>query len=173
MPNFYKQREKRGTSSRGFLMMYAVLFITVVLTISMGILDIALRQFAISSVNRESPRALYAADAGLDCAFYGDILNGYFSTSTPDTTHVGLCGANDVTVIPIDRNSNPIVWQEFMVKFGSGSELLCAKVSVKKDVNANGDITLTTIDSRGYNTDCPPAASLRFPLVERGLTATY
>jgi len=171
--HYYKKTKSARMTPRGFMMMYTVLFISVVLTISMGILDIALRELAITSVTKESPRALYVADAGLECAFFADLQNGYFGTSTPNTTYTQLCGANDVTIAPVNRATNPIVWQTFMVKFGSGIDLSCAKVIVTKQLDALGNVATTTVDSYGYNTDCPPAAQSRYPLIERGLTAVY
>ena len=157
-------------------MMYAILFITVVLTISMGVLTIALRQFSVSGISKESPRALYAADAGLECAFYAEALNRYFSTTTPDQTYAGLCDTNNIRVHIANPNPAPpatLVWDDVNVKFGSGTDLMCAKVSIRKNVDATGHIVLTTIESRGYNTECPGTDPKRLPLVERGLTATY
>ena len=165
-----KKTRKIKQESGGFLMMYAVLFITIILTISMAILDLALKQSAVTSVSKESPLALYAADAGLECAFYADIHHEYFSTSTPGIHFP--CGSNDITLTPINANSNPVVWNDFIIKFGAGKDLVCAKVTVSKTIT-NGYVSKTTIDSRGYNTDCPPGTPLRTPLVERGLNATY
>ena len=159
-------------------MMYAVLFITVVLTISMGILTVALRQFSVSGISKESPRALYAADAGLECAFYAEAFSRYFSTTSPmnDQTYAGLCDTNNIRVRIANPNPTPpatLTWDVIEVRFGLETDLVCAKVSIKKNVDATGHITLTTIDSRGYNTECPGTTPKRLPLVERGLTATY
>ncbi len=190
-----KKKTGSGEKPRGFLMMYAILFITVVLTIAMGILDIALKQFSISSINRESSRALYAADVGLECTLYGDIYNKNFSTTTPagvplpvagngslTKNDITLCSGNVVDIFtptPNPGSNGTILWTEpaqtngFKIKFGSGSDLVCATVKVTKNIGPNGTLLQTTVDSRGYNTECPDVPALRLPRVERGLKATY
>ncbi|MCX6736231.1 MAG: hypothetical protein NTZ13_04065 [Candidatus Parcubacteria bacterium] len=192
----YHKKRKDSENTRGFLMMYAILFITVVLTIAMGILDIALKQFSISSINRESSRALYAADAGLECTLYGDIYNKNFSTTTPAgvplavdgsgallKSNVTLCSGNVVDLFtpnPNPGSGGTITWTEnppangFKIKFGSGTDLVCGTVIVTKSIGANGTLLQTTVNSRGYNTDCPDNPTpARLPRVERGLKATY
>ncbi|MCX6739117.1 MAG: hypothetical protein NT098_03650 [Candidatus Parcubacteria bacterium] len=195
----HKKRKDSKENTRGFLMMYAILFITVVLTIAMGILDIALKQFSISSINRESSRALYAADAGLECVLYGDQFQQLFATTTdPDRTIIPInmgttglkkdaspvCANNSIDIYTPDTNppargKHSLVWSDypyengFKLTFGQGADLVCATVTVTKTLLPNGSLSQTTIDSRGYNTTCPPDQELRMPRVERGLTAFY
>ena len=176
---YFKKRKE--ADSRGFLMMYAILFITVVLSISIEILSISLKQFSISSTGEESARALYAADAGMECAFYLDIYKGYFSTSAPTKTYQHICDTNDITIQPpANPYISPLLWYNstspsFQVKFGSGKDLMCANVYVSKTLYTTGTLGIktTTVTAKGYNTDCPGVTPLRLPLVERRLKSIY
>lgn len=190
------KKEKTYRKSGGFMMMYAILFITVVLTISIAILDLSVKQLAISSTGEEASRALSAADAGMECAFYLDLYKRYFATSTPDglpaetETYIDACGTNDITIIPpspsmdvaqitweTDPPSPPPSAKSFQIKFGTGKDLICANVYLIKNlytagVNKNA-IKSTVVRSYGYNTDCPGNAPQRFPLVERRIRTSY
>lgn len=188
----HKKGGKNG-NSRGFLMMYAILFITVVLTISIEILNLSLKRLTVSSIGEESARALSAADAGMECALYLDLYKGYFSTSTPTTTYTNICDTNDITIIPpTDLSTSPLVWEvnpanqqqplpgsglSFQVRFDSGKNIMCANVYIVKNIFTSGvnknAIKSTIVRSYGYNTDCPGSAPQRLPVTERRIRTSY
>ncbi|MEK7622040.1 MAG: hypothetical protein AAB415_02565 [Patescibacteria group bacterium] len=82
----------RSSNSRGFAILYAVLMVSIVLTISLTLLDISYKQLVLSSINKESKIAYYAAVSALSCVNYWDkVVNnsnvnyypfGYFSGQT-------------------------------------------------------------------------------------------
>src|SRR3989338_5832622 len=56
--------------SCGFALLFAMLASSVMLSIGLAILNIALREVTLSSYGRESVIAFYVADAGAECALY-------------------------------------------------------------------------------------------------------
>ena len=58
--------------NKGFTIYVAIILVTTLLTIGIGVLNITLRELVLTSVGKESLKAFFAADAGLDCAFYHD-----------------------------------------------------------------------------------------------------
>lgn len=65
-------------SQTGFTILYAVLTASVVLVIALSITDRIVRDLSLSSSTRESQRAVFAADAALECSLFWDIKHeGY------------------------------------------------------------------------------------------------
>ncbi|MCK9352394.1 MAG: pilus assembly PilX N-terminal domain-containing protein [Candidatus Paceibacterota bacterium] len=155
----------------GFFLLYAILFSTIMLIIGMAILDISLKQLQFSGIDRESMRAFYAADAAIECAIYGDMVNDVFSTSTPG---ILLCNGDTTSMAPGQPTNPPAFSFIFRMNQTSAKEKTCAKVTVTRTINpVDGSIATTTISALGYNTECPPGAATRFPVVERGLKLEY
>ncbi|MEK7614237.1 MAG: hypothetical protein AAB428_01030 [Patescibacteria group bacterium] len=178
-------------AKRGFVALFAILVSSIVLVISFGILNIAIKEVILSSSGRESQFGFYAADAGMECALYWDIKglsgtgNGIFPTSTdlysttPRPSNV-YCGVlSDGTTrqdITTDRSANfnnsffgPIQYIEtgtsatttFFMSIVSGKA--CSKVEVAKNANS------TKIQAYGYN-----VCDFTNPqVVERAIRATY
>jgi hypothetical protein len=118
---------------RGITLLIAVLTSGLLLSISLSIFNIALKELIISSSGRDSHIAFYAADSGIECALYWQ-YRGAFSTSTPSTIRcagashvVGGSSSNSFTI------SDP----------ASGA---CAHVAFSR---ADGKVQ---IEARGYNT---------------------
>lgn len=57
----------------GFAILYAVLMVSIVLTISLTLLDISYKQLILSSINKESRTAYYAAVSALNCVMFWDV----------------------------------------------------------------------------------------------------
>jgi hypothetical protein len=60
------------SNSRGFAILYAVLMVSIILTISLTLLDISYKQLVLASINKESKLAYYAAVNALNCVNYWD-----------------------------------------------------------------------------------------------------
>jgi len=162
------------SKSRGFFLLYAVLFTAVMLTIGMGVLDISLKQLSFSGIDRESVRAFYVADAALECALYEDVVNNSFATNTANTIH---CNGNDQNVGAAGPG-NPATWQfNFWLNKTDANERTCAVVTVSREYDVDGTVKKTTLSSLGYNTEnnlCPPGGTpTRYPQVERGFKTEY
>ncbi len=81
---------------RGFTLFYSVLVSSLLLAIGMAIFNITFKELVLSSGSRESTNAFYAADSGIECAFYWDL--DYSGISAPafgfygDSLASGLSG---------------------------------------------------------------------------------
>jgi len=177
--------------NKGFVALFAILVSSIVLVISFGILNIAIKEVILSSSGRESQFGFYAADAGMECALYWDVkgLSGTGNSIFPTSTHLYstnprpsniYCGVlsdgatrQDITA---DRTANfnnsffgPIQYVEtgtsatttFFMSIVSGKA--CSKVEIAKNANS------TKIEAYGYN-----ACDFTSPqVVERAIRATY
>jgi len=178
------QQHKKG----GFTVLYSLLIISLLISISLGIFDIALRDFALAQSAAASQIALFAADAGMECALYYDLkFRGgslAFATSTVnpqvslDPQFLYTCGVPTMPVAtPVYYSSSDTAVTTLTVyltarsgAFGSNAadiEGPCAVVTVSK----SSEGIFTTIDSRGYNLCTNSSVSTK--RVERGLRASY
>lgn len=171
----------------GFTILYSLLVISLLISISLGIFDISLRDFSLSQSAAESQVALFAADAGMECALYYDLKflggNLAFATSTvnPQTAltppFTYTCGVPPLvpSVASVSYNSPSdtavtILTQYLSTLSGTNTantEGPCAIVTITK-TSGGGN---TSIDSRGYNICTNTTATTR--RVERGLHTSY
>lgn len=137
------------------------------LLVSMGMINIAVKQAFLSSASRESQNAFYAADTGAECAIYWDVKNptGFsaFSTSTGSTISCNADAANTsgkTNPVPnvVGGNSQSTFTMTML------PDPYCATVTVTKLNDGT-----TRIESLGYNT-CDSSNPRR---VERAVRVTY
>ncbi|MFA5841959.1 MAG: hypothetical protein WC835_03310 [Candidatus Paceibacterota bacterium] len=168
----------------GFVVLFSLLVSSIVVTISFGLLMIALKEIVLSSTGRESQFGFYAADAGAECALYWDIKGSggvsIFPTSTQSTPPSSgvICGQladaspQDITQARLGEGNFFQAWDlsnrtasaattTFYLSVVSGKA--CSKVEVSK--NANN----TKIQAYGYNT-CDFTSQR---VIERGIRVTY
>ncbi len=173
-------------NSGGFSLLYAVLVVSILISVGLSMADIATRQIVLSSSGRDSQIAFYAADSGIECALFWDLKNpsgqSAFSTSTASTIS---CNGQSIFTNSQTVPTNPTVssliggggeadpTSIFYIDFNLGSQPLayCAIVTVNKSSNPvpGGSSILTKIESRGYNT-CDVANPRR---VERAIRVQY
>lgn len=163
MKTTHNQRKLDG----GYTLLFAVLVSSIVLGVALSILSISRRELLLSSNARESQYAFYAADSGLECASYNDLVGNVFSGSSNPT--VTCKGISPVTVSSNSLNANETVYTYTFnlpvdnLDTGVVSQM-CASVSVVKDITeiksldaATGNLITTgtkvstVIDSDGYN----------------------
>ncbi len=121
---------------RGVAVLLAVLLVSVVLVISLVLLNITYRQLIISNTARESEIAWYAAESIFNCARYWDAKGEFVS----GVTTVNCAGDNLV----VDESG---LTYTFYAGYQIGDVNTCAKAEIKKDSAANQ----TTITAFGYN----------------------
>lgn len=147
--------------NKGFVSLFTVLLATVILSITIGMSSVALRQVILSSTASEANEAFYAADAGMQCAIMND-RNGAFNVGAPQTIS---CGAGELSQLPVIGGDN----QEYTIGLNGSFEWgnqTCVSVIVRK----NSDIT--EIEAFGYNVPCGDI--LESPrVVERALRVRY
>lgn len=154
---------------RGIALYIAITVTGALVLVSYAIIEIALKQIAISSIGRDSQQAFYAADTGAECAVYWDIKNptnpgiSAFATDTPNAINCNN-QPQPITFVPVVFN-NQSGTSTFRMLFGT--DPYCADVTVGKSYV--GSNRKTTIESRGYNT-CDTTAPQR---VERAVRISY
>jgi hypothetical protein len=118
--------------NKGYTLLFAVIVSTLVLSVGISILNISKKEFLLSSSARESTKAFYAADSGLECAVYHDFIKNSFINPPREIN------CNGQTIRPT-RDVNKY---SFDLHLGGD---LCAKITVIKDP------LYTDFYSRGYN----------------------
>lgn len=169
MKTTHNQRKLDG----GYTLLFAVLVSSIVLGVALSILSISRRELLLSSNARESQFAFYAADSGLECASYNDLVGNVFSGgSSPAITCKGVA---NISVSSNSINSDETVYTYTFnlpvdnVDAGTALPQMCASVTVVKDVTvirsldaATGNLITTgtnvstVIDSDGYNVGWNP-----------------
>ena len=144
--------EKLIMKKNGFTLLFAILVISVALSISLGATTLVVSQLGISRDTRNSLEAFYAASAGEECALYWDVQYKFdlnppgvsaFDPANPATTQIECNNLNrNVGGPPAAASSGTSVFE-----FDLNNK--CVQVTVEKTVSH------TTITSRGRNTPCP------------------
>ena len=157
--------------NKAFTILFAVITSSLILALGLGIVAITMKEVKLSGAGRDSQLAFYAADSGLECAEYYDVVNGAFATSSESvgySTEIE-CNNYDVQVNPIysGGDSATSTFEMYMEYDHDNSAPIvskpCATVKVYKYAGK------TTIDSRGYNT-CNEDNPSR---LERGYSVKY
>ncbi len=184
-----KKNKNKVILKNGSVLIIALLLASILLSIGMGISNIALKEIRLSSLGNESGIAFYTADTGVECALYWDLKNPYGPTDivfgTPDTVPTWppgpdhYCDGINLDVqsdafggyywFQSSPGSNPFI-TTFAVPQNSGSQNTCVVVTVTKTKNLVSGVITTKIDSRGRSSACdtvnPRAA-------ERGIQVSY
>ena len=182
--------------NRGFTAFIAVLVSALALAIGISIYDLLSRELLLSQTARESQYAIFAADAGAECALYWDskapVLNGaqsVFATSSTSSWGSGAINCNSITIT--SKGPPAADWSQY-----TGAAYGCPATpgsSWCTTSNANaatttfsltfspdpycatviiakwGNPSQTSVVSHGYNT-CVANSQAR---VERALQVTY
>lgn len=157
---------------KGFLLVISIMIAAVVLTVGLGVASITYKEIIISSFSKESQKAFYAADSGIECALYWDLRWGgnesAFATSTiissraidvPKCNNQNLplenpVGSGTYSTWPTSSDSNTAKTEfNFSLSNGEVGEPY-VEVIVEKEVqdpNANPLVITTKITARGYN----------------------
>lgn len=167
--------------SGGFTLLFAVLTASVLLSLALAIFNQIYKSLLLSSAGKESLAAFYAADSGIECAFYWDLKheplnnfpNSVFATSSYSVDY------SDSNFISCNEQKFNKTWTVttnsfsaktvFNLSFSDGIFPTegCSEVTVNKI--ASGNNIFTTIESRGYNI-CDSTSPRK---VERAIQVTY
>lgn len=174
--------------NKGFTLLFAVLVSTLVLSVGASIISIALKQIILSGSARDSQFAFYAANTGIECGLYWDLIGidgvsePVFATSSesaiPSSASIACGASRNITIDgdTYDESDENDVW-DLQADIDSATTTFrvlienveyCADISVSKYQDSS-DRTRTIINSRGYNT-CDENNARR---IERGLRITY
>lgn len=165
-------RKKRG----GYVLLLAVLISSIILSISLSVYSLGLKQFLLSAFLSDSQKALAAADRGIECFMYWDALfrdpSPPYDTTNDTSAIATLFRANSSEVFPQNAgnadvgvcsgtkiNTTPF-WVDGTKTFATAgsaqtsfnlqfSDNTCVEVTVVRDSN------LTRVTADGFS-DCNP-----------------
>lgn len=155
----YNKKEK------GFVALFTVLIVSVILAMAIGIASISLKEIVLSSGASEGSKAFYAADSGVECALYYDRINPAQGTFLTNLKCNGILPINPLSSSDFE---SPEVY-DFEIPFGADGEL-CAKIKVKRFITTGLGYTFL-IESKGSNLPCGPNDNPK--KVERSIRVTY
>ena len=153
----------RVKKNKGFVMLFAVTISSILLSIALGVANIAFKELRFGTSARDTNDAFFAADTGIECALLYDKSNQSQNAFTGTAT-MNCAGTN------IDVGGSDPLWNFVVAGLGSAGAS-CAKVTVQK--NTIGIETFSTIVAKGYNigdTLCEFSGSNR---IERELKLNY
>ena len=118
--------------NKGFVILFAVTLAAIVLSIALGVSEIALKELKFSTSAKDTNDAFFAADTGIEYVLF-----------------------NDQPEIPSPWQTDPenpslLSWEEIITGLGSEGAS-CAIITIEKDNTADPLSTETTITSKGYN----------------------
>lgn len=158
-------------SQRGFALLMALIFMSVMLSIGLTLGSLAYKQQVLASSAIESQYAFYAADSALECALYADQQQNLFAYPPVVTSTAPLMSCDGTA--PVSATVLSYTASEWVIstRLSLDSGKHCADVTVYKPALNTGT---TYLFSQGYDVSCATVASpggIRF--VSRGLSAHY
>lgn len=157
--------KKKIQKNKGFVILFAVTLSVILLSIALGVANIALREIKFGTSAKDTNEAFFAADTGAECALIND----------KSTANVFVDGPSIGT--PKECNSSPLVitsptslfWTLTVSGLGSAGQA-CAKVTVDKTIAGK-----TSVIAKGYNNggDAPGICIKGLNTVERELDVNY
>ena len=184
-----KNRTLPAVQKSGFALLLALIVTSVSLAIGLSLLDVTVKQIALSATARESEIAFQAAAAGMDCLIFARSHYPIDSQIDGGTVPVD-CLNKSITVS--DTNSDPntqFFSDQFDWTLPSGQDIcvdftmavIDASLGDETFAEPNGAGVKTCVSgrvctyayARGYNRDCTEASSGSIFLVQRELTAEF
>ena len=191
------EKDGRKKNQKGAILLIAVTVASLVLSIGLGILNITSKEIVLSAYNRESGKAFYASNAGIECALFWDIsyakskpawTQSPFATSTDsigtysETEALSCAGQvfnphlsfEDLTVVKgATTATTTFKFSTWSTSHGDPFDINnpCVEVIILKYEDNTSGIPMikTKISSFGYN-NCDETKKRR---VSRGIRVTY
>lgn len=152
------KNKNRHRSNHGFVVLFTVLIASVVLSMALGIANIALKQIVLTASSTDASKSFYAADTGIECALYHDY-------KVPEAFDVGSTPIYcESAIVPVTNTGGFYTFQ-FIVPSIDDSGDGCADVTVDKTAPNR-----TVVTSKGKNNQCGFDNSRT---VERAIEVTY
>ena len=151
----------RAEGSAGFALLFSVILSSILLAISIGVANIALKQVNFSTSAKDTNDAFFAADTGIECALRHD------RSDATENAFVGTASMNCAGSAITLSGASPS-WSFVVYGLGSSGQSFVT-VSVVKNLGAG----TTTIVSKGYNIGNASCNSSNANRVEREIQTTY
>jgi hypothetical protein len=158
--------------NKGFALLFAVTISSILLSVALGVADIAVNEIKFGTSARDTNDAFFAADTAIECALFNDKPApgpNSFPVAGPATP---ITCASNPPITPVFTPPNPALYT-FTVNTLGSSGLSCAKVTISKDTVVRAPSILTTIISDGYNTGDASCNSTTTNRVQRELKVSY
>ncbi len=158
-------------SERGFALLVAVVFMSVMLALGLALGSIVYKQQVLASSAIDSQYAFYAADSALECALYADQQMGLFaydsnlSAAPPSMTCDAIAPVSVVTIL-----HDATQWVT-ATRLSLDGGRYCADITIYKPADSGA----TYLFSEGYSAPCTTLSSAdsSFRFSVRGLKAQY
>lgn len=161
MKLFKKQNSislRKNKSSKGFVILFAVVLTSIILSVSLGLADITYKELSFGTSAKNTGDAFFASDTGIECALYydfklvqsplGDLVNPFGYNGGDDLT-LECAGTQFGFIEPYNPATGP--WKFILFNLGP-SRQACVVVEVTKVFNGPGSLDDDTIIvSKGYN----------------------
>ena len=124
---------------RGFVILFAVTLSAIILSITLGIANVAFKEIKFGTSAKDSNEAYFAADTGVECASINDKYTSTIFVLSPSGSTIQCLGRSITVVGPYPT------WTFVLSGLGFNGHG-CAKVKVDKTV-----LSAPVITSDGYN----------------------
>ena len=159
-------------TNRGFALLIAVIFMSVMLAFGVALGSLAYKQQVLASSAVESQFAFYAADAGLECALYYDYQLNYFPYPQADPGTAPSITCDNASSLSQSETWSTLQWIVFN-RLSLDSNKRCVDVWVYKKNPTSSQYNY--IFSQGYDVPCStvatPQPGARF--VARGISIRF
>ncbi len=179
-PNNFKFnfRKKIKNKKSGFVLLFALIFMSVMFSIGIALDSLSYKQQILSSFVTQSQYAFYAADAAMECALYADQKETIvaYQSSAPSPAPRITCDNAPAYFFTAEHSGTQLtIYNRFRLDSGTR----CAEVTIYKvDPDLIPSPPLTTyIFAQGYDVDCDTVFPAGTPsgkrFVSRGLQISY
>jgi hypothetical protein len=154
-------RYRNLKKNRAFVILFAVTLSAILLSIALGVANIALKEIKFGTSAKDTNEAFFAADSGAECAVFNDKSTGNSFTS-------GGLGNIQCLGSTVRLTGAYPVWSFILSGLGSQAQG-CAKVTVDKSK------ALVVVVSKGYNNggDVPESCTQGSNSIERQIELKY
>jgi hypothetical protein len=157
---------KKIKKNRGFVILFAVTLAAILLSIAIGVTNIALKEIKFGTSAKDTNEAFFAADTGIECAMFNNKSTGVVFIDPPSSTSI-ICNNSSINVIENQLS----VWTFTIIGLGNTGQG-CAKVVVDKRPPVPPITATTTIIAKGYNNGGSTCVS-GTNTIERELKTSY
>lgn len=118
MKIFNKKKQKRGPaqphfqkSGAGFVILFAVTLAAIFLAIALDVGQVALKEVNFSTNARDTNDAFFAADSGVEQAFYNDKTSGFYPDNSKESFIVSNLGSTSqgCANVTVNKTASPTV----------------------------------------------------------------
>jgi len=140
-------------NKNGFALLFTIVLISIILSITIGVTNIAFRELKFATSDQDANTAFFAADTGMECAEYND----YPSASTVFYDPSGGTPTDKISCLGTTYSDKLLgssyggFGKGFTLKNLGNSGNSCAVVEVDKYIDSSNTLTGTKIISIGYN----------------------